>query len=333
MQQQVFQLIGGYIISSALYPILKLGIVDRLADGPRTSAELARASGANEDALYRVMRTLASVGIFDEVDRRRFALTPAGELLRSGPSPDLCDLAMWLCDPLHFRVHAEMSHSVLTGKPAADKVLGMPVFEYLPRDPDLSEAFNNAMTAFSAAVVPGVLKAYDFSGINVLVDVAGGHGEILASILRAYPRMRGVLFDLEHVIAGAIPRLQAAGLADRCTTGSGDFFKAVPPGGDAYIMKHIIHDWDDDRAARLLSNIRKALEGKPDGRVLLIEAVIQPGNGPDVMKLIDMEMLLMPGGRERTAEEFAALFDRAGFALARVIPTESPLCVIEAVVR
>jgi hypothetical protein len=190
--------------------------------------------------------------------------------------------------------------------------------------------FNDAMTAFSRSVAPAALDAYDFSGIRTLVDVAGGHGEILMSILRAHPEMRGVLYDVDHVIEGAKPRLTQAGLSDRCEAVAGDFFKSVPPGGDGYIMKHIIHDWDDDRATVILKNIRTALQGQSDGRVLLLEAVIQAGDKPDLAKFIDLEMLLMPGGRERTAEEFARLFARAGFKLTRVVPTSSPLCVIEA---
>jgi hypothetical protein len=187
------------------------------------------------------------------------------------------------------------------------------------------------MTAFSATVAPAMLQAYDFSGIGTLVDIAGGHGMILASILRQYPAMRGILFDLEHVLAGN--RLAELGVGDRVQLASGDFFRAVPAGGDAYIMKHIIHDWDDEKAVVILRNIRTALQGKPDGKVILLETVIPPGNAPDMGKLIDLEMLLLPGGRERTADEFAALFARGGFELTRIVPTQSPLSVIEARVK
>jgi hypothetical protein len=204
------------------------------------------------------------------------------------------------------------------------------VFEYFARDHELSEIFNNAMTAFSAAVIPAALEAYDFSGIEVLVDVAGGHGAVLTSILQKYPNMRGILMDVDHVIAGARPKIEAMGLRGRCEAVVGDFFKAVPEGGDAYIMKHIIHDWDDERASVILKNIHKALKGNPAGKVILLEAVIQPGNAPDLGKLIDIEMLLMPGGRERTADEFAALLEKSGYEMTRIVPTQSPLCVIEA---
>jgi hypothetical protein len=205
----------------------------------------------------------------------------------------------------------------------------MPVFEYLAAEPALSETFNNAMTGFSQSVVPAVLEAYDFGGIDVLVDVAGGHGAVLTAILQRYPRMQGVLFDREHVVAGAGGRIAGLRLGNRCRVEAGDFFQAVPQ-GDAFIMKHIIHDWDDERAVLILRNIRTAM-GTARGKVILLESVLEPGNTPDFGKIVDLEMLAMPGGRERTAEEFGALFARAGFTLTRIVPTQSPLSVVEAV--
>lgn len=319
----------GYILSAALNAALELEIADRLADGPRSSADLATDARVSEDGLYRVLRALASVGIFEERQHRTFALNLPAKLMQQGPA-SLRDLGLWMTDPFHFHVYSEMLHSIRTGQPAVEKVTGMPVFEYFARETRLSAVFNNAMTSWSVPTVAAALKAYDFSGIRMLVDVAGGHGHVLTSVLRQYPAMRGVLFDLEHVIAGAAPLIAAAGVRDRVETLSGDFFKAAPPGGDAYIMKNIIHDWDDDRAIAILKNIRTAFADRRDGRVILLEAVIPPGNQPDFGKLIDLEMMLMPGGRERTADEFASLFNRAGFELARIVPTESPLSVIEA---
>jgi hypothetical protein len=241
-------------------------------------------------------------------------------------------MALWVTSPFHFRVYGEMLSTVQTGQPAAEKVVGMPVFEYFVQNPELSEIFNNAMTAFSESVVPAVLQAYDFSGIDVLVDVGGGHGALLTAILREYPHMRGVLFDVPHVVAGAKPRIETLGLSGRCRTEAGDFFTAIGAAGDAYIFKHIIHDWDDDRALTILRNTRAAM-GEKRGRVILLESVLQPGNAPDLGKLTDLEMLMMVGGRERTADEFAALFDRAGFEMTRVVPTASRLQVIEAIRR
>jgi hypothetical protein len=326
--QQVFQIAMGYMVSTALHAAVRLKIADRLAEGPRAAADLARETGTSEDALYRVLRLLASVGVFSETSGRRFENNTAGEAMQSGRPGSLHDMLLWICDPFHLRVYADAMHSIETGQPAIEKTFGVPVFEYFPRDPELSEIFNNAMTSFSAVVIPAALDVYDFSGIGTLVDVAGGHGQVLTSVLQRYPAMRGVLADLEHVLAGARPRILELGLEDRCRTEAIDFFKAVPAGGDAYIMKHIIHDWDDDRAALILQNIRKAMQ--PGGRVILLESVLLPGNQPDFGKIIDLEMLLMPGGKERSEAEFRALFQRAGFELTRIVPTKSALSVIEA---
>ncbi len=320
------------MVSAAVGVVARLGIPDRLAAGPRSTADLSHDVGANEDALYRTLRALAMAGLFTETSPRTFALTPAGELLQTGVPGSVRDLAMFLCDDFHFRMYAETLHAVRTGEPVGAKVVGMPIFEYLQQDPELSARFNNAMTNFSASVAPAALKAYDFSGIDVLVDVAGGHGMLLGSILERYPQMRGILFDLDHVVAGATV-FDMLGVRNRVETTSGDFFAAVPAGGDAYLMKHIIHDWDDERAGVILRNIRTALAGKPNGRLILLDAVVKPGNEPDLNKLIDLEMLLLPGGRERTEAEFAALFSANGFQLTRVVPTESPLAVIEGKVR
>jgi hypothetical protein len=331
--QLLNQVAIGYMVSAALQVALKLEIADRLTAGPQPVSALARQAGVAEDGLYRVLRALASVGIFEEEAvpaggaSRVFGLNPTARMLCKGPG-SMRDMGLFITSPTHFRVYAELLHSVQTGQPAVEKVTGMPVFEYFATQPEYSELFNNAMTAFSAAVIPAVLDAYDFSGVDVLVDVAGGHGHVLTSILQRYPSMRGVLFDLDHVIAGAGPLLQASGVTDRVRTESGDFFTAVPQ-GDAYVMKHIIHDWDDPEALTILRNIRTRLETQPQGRVVLIESVLRSDNSPDFGKLIDLEMMLMPGGRERTAAEFRSLFERAGFSQMRVVPTQAPLWVVE----
>ena len=325
----VFQLATGYVISTALQLAVQVGVADHLAAGPRTARQLAAATGTNEDALYRVLRALASVGVFDEVEPRRFALTPAADILRQDAPRSIHDVVLFIADPLHMRVYADAIESLRTGKPAAEKTLGKPVFEWFAEHPEYSSTFNNAMTNMSAAIVPAVLEAYDFGDIGLLVDVAGGHGQVLRSILRKYPAMRGILMDLDYVLAGAKPYIEADGVADRCQTVAGDFFRAVPPGGDAYMMKHIIHDWDDERAAQILRSIYTAM-GSKQGKVILLEGVLAPGNEPGLGKIMDLEMLLLPGGRERSAEEFRGLFDRAGFDLVRIVPTTSPVCVIEA---
>jgi len=328
--EQVLQVAMGYVASSALYLATTLNVSDQLAGGPKDVAELARAAGANEDALYRILRLLASMGIFVEESPRRFALTPAADLLRKDVPGSLRGMAVFLPDPLHFHVYADLMHSVMTGQPTVDKALGMPVFEYLAKHSDYSQVFNDAMTALSAPVAGAAIEAYDFNTIGTLVDVAGGHGEVLMSILKACPNVRGILGDVGHVIEGAKPRIAAAGLSDRCEAITIDFFKAVPAGGDAYIMKHIIHDWDDERASTILKNIAMAM-GAKRGRVILLEMVLRGDAEPDLGKLLDIEMLAMPGGRERTADEFKALFARSGFEMTRVVPTKSPLSVVEAI--
>jgi hypothetical protein len=330
--QHVLQLACGYIASAALYVAITLNVADHLATGPKTTAELARATGANEDALFRVLRLLASLGMFEETGPRRFALTPAAELLRKDVPGSLRGMAVFLPDPFHFRIYANTMDAVMTGKPAAETTLGMPVFEYLEKTPDYSKLFNDAMTTLSAPVISAALEAYDFSQLGVIVDVAGGHGEVLMSILRKCPTVRGVLTDVGHVIDGAKPRIASAGLADRCQAVPCDFFQSVPEGGDAYIMKHIIHDWDDARATKILRNIGKAM-GAKRGKVILLESVIAAGAAPDLGKFIDIEMLMMPGGRERSGEEFRTLFDGAGFEMTKIVPTKSPLSVVEAVRR
>jgi hypothetical protein len=327
--QHAFQLMTGHIVASAVNIAARLGLSDRLAQGPRTADDLARETGANPDALYRLMRSLAGVGMFEESSDRMFALTPVGAALYDGP---VRWMALWIAGEFNFHVYANAMHSVMSGESAVPKTTGNEVFEHFAKNPELSKVFNDAMTGFSNVVIPAIVESYDFSGIRTLVDIAGGHGAVLTSILQKHPGMQGILFDVDHVIAGATPKIEALGLAGRVTTASGDFFKAVPSGGDAYVMKHIIHDWDDERAAQILRNIRRHLAGKANGRVLLLESVLGQGNQPDLGKLIDLEMLMMPGGRERSEAEFGALFKAAGLQLTRVVPTKGPLSVIEATV-
>jgi hypothetical protein len=330
--ETVLELATAYMASAALHVASRLDIADQLADGPAPVDTLARQANVRPDALYRVLRALASVGVFDEQPGRVFALNGPSAALRSGPG-SLRDLALFLTDPLHMRVHADLMYSVKTGQPAVEDVEGMPVFELFARDAAESASFNDAMTSLSAAVVPALLRAYDFSGVRVLADIAGGQGLLIASVLHEYPAMRGMLLDLEQVVAGAHVKLRSMGVDDRCAVMVGNFFEAVPPGADAYLMKHIIHDWDDDKALTILSNVRTALDGRSDGRVLIVEAVLPSGSGPHIGKLSDLEMMVFPGGRERTADEFRNLLDRAGFSLTTIVATDSPMSIIEARAR
>jgi hypothetical protein len=327
--QLILQLGTGYMPAAALYSAAKLGIADLLAAGPKSVAELAAEAGAQEDALYRLLRALSSVGVFSEVLSRTFALTPAAELLRSDRADSLRDAVLWFADRTHFETYPEMLHAIKTGDTVVEKVYGEACFDYFAKNKEVGEVFNAAMTSFSSMSVPAVLEAYDFSWLEgkTLVDIAGGHGYLLGEILRKYPSVRGVLFDLEHVASGANRIFAQAGVANRASVIAGDFFKEVPP-ANGYVLKHIIHDWDDARSLDILRNIHRAAE--PKARLVVLDAVIAPGNEPHFAKWLDLEMLLLPGGRERTQEEFARLFERGGFRLTRVVPTKSPVSVIEA---
>jgi len=328
--QQVMQVASGYIASSALYVVAELGLADHLVGGPRSAAELAEATGAKANAVHRVLRLLASLGIFEQAGDETYALNDAARLLCTDTPGSLRGSARFLPDPLHFRVYADMLHSVRTGEPAVEKALGMPVFEYLEQNPEYSKIFNEAMTATSVAAANAAIEAYDFKRYATIVDVGGGHGEVLMSILRACPDSRGIVADLGHVVEGAAGRIAAAGLSDRCRTAACDFFQAVPEGGDLYLMKYIIHDWDDERARTILGNIGKAI-GDRSCTLVLLEMVVPEEPVPHISKVIDLEMLAMPGGRERTAKQYAALFESSGFRLRKVFPTNSYFSVIEAV--
>jgi hypothetical protein len=327
--EQLFQMALGLMSTAALGCMAELEIADKLKNGPRSVAELAAEAGVKEDALYRVMRALASTGIFEENVPRMFALTPTAELLCRGGKGSMRNMVRWMATRMHFDLFPEMMHSLKTGETVVEKVYNVSCFEYFEKDQVTGEIFNDAMTDFSAVVIPAALEAYDFAWLNgkTLVDIAGGHGKVLTEILVKYPAIRGKLFDLEHVVSGATSKIEALGLAARCSTCSGDFFKEVPS-GDAYVMKHIIHDWDDAKATTILKNIHTA--SPADARVILFEGVITAGNAPSLGKWIDLEMLLLPGGKERTEAEYEALFAGAGFRVTKIVQTKSPLCVIEA---
>jgi O-methyltransferase len=319
----------GFIVSAALNAVTKMGIPEQLKLGPKSVERLAQEASANEDALYRVMRALASIGVFDEVSARTFALTSVSELLCAGVPGSLKEMILWWNDRLHFETYPEMEHALRTGETVIEKVHGDSCFDYLAKHKEISDHFNAAMTDFSTVTVPAVLEAYDFSWLNggTLVDIAGGHGYLLTEVLRKYPQVKGRLFDLASVLEGAKPRVATHNLEGRCEMVSGDFFASVPE-GNAYILKHIIHDWNDEKSLTILKNIHRASIGK--ARVILVDAVLAPGNEPHLAKWLDLEMLLLPGGRERTQEEFRKLFERAGFKLTCVIGTKSPVFVIEA---
>lgn len=323
----VTQMIFGKWVSMALSVAAKLRVADALAAGPKSPAELAAETGTHAPSLYRVLRALASVGVFAEDADGRFRQTPLSEVLRSNVPGSMRAVADYCGADWSWRPWGQLLETVRTGKTAFDGVFGEQVFAYLAKHPDESAVFNEGMTGFSMQESPAVAAAYDFSTFDTIVDVGGGHGHLLCTILNKYPGPRGVIFDAPHVAAGATPAVAAAGLADRCRAEGGDFFEAVPA-ADAFVMKHIIHDWADDKSTTILRNCRTA--AKPGAKLVLVEMVIPPGNGPLPGKLLDLEMLVIASGKERTEAEYADLLAGAGWKLTRVVPTEAPTSVIEA---
>ena len=327
-QAVLFQMGMAAMISEALGVAAELGIADSLSDGPKTSAELATAASAHEPSLFRILRSLASVGVFAETSVRTFVNTPLSEPMRSDVPGSMRTGLRFMARPWHFAAWGNMLHSALTGETASKKTFGQEIFEWFAANPEEGELFNQAMTSMSAGAAPAIVQAYDFSDIDTLADIAGGHGYLLSQILKANPSMKGILFDLDHVIAGAGELLEREGVADRVQTVSGDFFKEVPP-ADAYLMKHIIHDWDDQRAIMIMQSIHRAMQG--NGKLLIVEMIVPEGNDPHPSKLLDLEMLTLPGGIERTEREYEQLLEKAGFRLSRTIPTASPSSIIEGV--
>lgn len=323
-------LTAGKWVSQAIAVAAELGIADFLRDRPRTTAEIARMANASEDGVYRLLRALGSVGLFAETGTRKFRLTPLGRLLRTDSPQALGGYARFVGHESTWRPWGELRHSVRTGAPAFDQVFAMPIFEYFASMPDSAAVFDKAMTSISTMESKAVVTSYDFSRINTLVDVAGGHGLMIMTVLKANRRMRGILFDLPHVTAGATALLDSGGVADRCQILSGDFFASVPEGADAYMMKHIIHDWDDERATQILRSCHRAM--RPGSKVLIVDAVIPSGNRAHFGKLLDLEMLVLtPRGRERTQAEFRELLKRSGFRLRRVVSTDTHLSIVEGI--
>jgi hypothetical protein len=322
------QLVFGKCISMAISVVAKLRVADLLADGPMTVADLAASTKTHAPSLYRILRTLAAVGVFSEQADGRFALAPMGEYLRTGVKGSVRGMADFFGSDWSWRAWGHLLETVETGRTAFDRVFGEPVFEYLRKHPDESAVFNEGMTGFSSNIAPAVAEAYNFAAFKTVVDVGGGHGVLLSTILQAHADVNGIVFDSPHVVAGAAGTIGEAGLTGRCRAVGGDFFQSVPAGGDAYLMKHIIHDWPDDRATTILRNCRKGVN--TGGKLLLVELVIAPGDAADLGKVIDLEMLVVASGRERTEVEYRQLLAGAGWRLTRVLPTKSSTQIVEA---
>jgi hypothetical protein len=328
---QLMQMLFGFAASRAIGFAAELGIADLVKDEPKIAEELAQQTGMHPRSLYRLLRACASVGVFREDEAKHFNLTPLAEPLLSDTKGSLRAFAIMINTSWQFQTWAHLPYSIETGKPAFNEVHGMSSFDYFWSHEKAGKTFNDAMTSNSAFSSAAVLDAYDFSGINTLVDVGGGYGLLLASILQKYPDLHGILFDMPAIIEQAKDLVNSYGVADRCERMGGDFFTAVEAKGDAYIMKHIIHDWDDEQCITILKNCRNSMT--TGGKVLVVEIIIHEGNEPSIGKFIDLQMLLYLPGCERTEAEYRILFDKAGLELTRIVPTMSPFCIIEGVCK
>jgi O-methyltransferase domain/Dimerisation domain len=319
----------GLIIHQALYAVAKLGVADLMQDGPRTAADLAHQLQVHEAALYRILRALASQGVFEETSPRTFANTSLSGFLCTGVPGSIRSILIFKGCEFNYLPFGEILYSIQTGKPAREKVYGMNVFQYLQHHPEMARMFDDAMTNFSEVFGPAVAAAYDFGAWGSVMDVGGGNGMLLADILRAYPGLHGILGDLPHVLERARHRGFLGGqLESRSALQPCDFFRDVPSGCRAYVMKSVIHDWDDERAHTILVNCRRAIPD--DGVLLLVEWALSEDSLPSVGKLTDVLMMLMTGGKERTVQEYRELLEGAGFRLNQVFPTSVDLTVIEA---
>jgi hypothetical protein len=314
----MIEMLFGSWTSISLAAAAKFAVADQLESGPKTTKDLAAVLKVHEESLYRVLRALAGVGVFHEEENRAFSQTPLSELLRTNAKPSLRFVAATLLDNWHLGNLLGICSAVENGRPAAENLRGMGLFEYLAAHPDEAAGFNKCMTDLSSGEGPAVAASYDFSRFEHIVDVAGGAGGMLGAILSSAPKLRGTLFDQ--------PSDSFGGRADMV---GGDFFEGVPAGADAYIMKHIIHDWDDERATKILGNCRRAM--KQGGTLLVVDRVLGPPNAPDPKKFFDVAMMLMPGGRERTEPEWNELFAKSGFRMTRIAPLAIPHSIIEGV--
>jgi O-methyltransferase domain/Dimerisation domain len=326
---QLIQMGTAYWASRVVYAAAKFGLADQIGAGAKSAEELAGSVCAHAPSLHRLMRTLASLGILTERTERQFALTDLGAALMTG-APGSARASL-LTVGSHWFVGSfdNIIHSIQTGETGFEKVQGMPVFEYLAQHPEDASLFSETMVGVHGEEPPAVAAAYDFTAFETVVDVGGATGNMLAAILTRHARPRGVLFDRSHVVGDAPALLQSKGVIDRVTIEAGDFFETVPAGGNAYILSHIMHDWGEDQCLRILGHVRQAM--KPDGHLLIVEMVLPAGDAPHPGKMLDMVMLVLPGGQERTEAEYRSLLSKANFRLTRVVPTDSAVSVIEAV--
>jgi hypothetical protein len=328
--QQMFKILGGLWVAKCVSVAAELGVADVIGDGRKTTEELAAATKTHAPSLYRLMRALASADVFREEPKGSWTNTALSKVLRSGVPGSLRYCAIAAMGQEHYGAWGALADSVRTGETGVKHVYGMEIWDYYRANEKHAKNFDQFMIDFSEGINDAFLKAYDFGGITHLIDVGGGHGGVLAAILQKYPALRGTLFDQAHVVAGAQRNLDLHGVVDRCERVAGNFFDAVPAGADAYFMKFILHDWDDARCLTILNCIRRAIDAKR-GKLIVADTVIPEGNAADFSKLMDVNMLVMTGGIERTEKQFAELFAQAGFRLTRIVPTEAPLSLIEGI--
>jgi len=324
----LFQMATGYWLSQAIYVAAKLGLADLLKDAPKSCSAMAAATGADRQSLFRLMRALSTAGVFAHVQNDSFSLSSAGDRLQSSVPGSLRTLVMTLGE-IHYQAWGDLLHSIQTGSPAFNHVFGAGLFEYLQRNADAADTFNGGMTDVSSMLAYAVLMAYDFSRIPSIVDIGGGQGKLLRSIIQINPEIKGTVFDLEPAIEVAKQGFGSNPCTGRYSTVAGDFFESVPEGAHAYILCGVIHDWDDEHCVRILKNCRSAMNDS--GRLLLVETVVPETGANCFSKLLDLNMLVMTGGRERTKSEFCALFNAADYKLTRIVPTMAPQSVIEAI--
>jgi len=327
-QFQVLQMMMGHWVGQVTATVAQLGVPDQIAKGVHGSDELARACGANPDAMFRLLRAATSVGVLAQPEPRRFALTPLSECLRSDVAGSLRDLVIAELAPGHWLPWGHLADAVRSGKPVLEAALGCNIWEYYAKNTDEGTGFARGMGNLSTMVAGEVVGAFDFAHFGEIVDVGGSQGALLAAILRATPAAKGVLFDLPEVIAAGQKTVAGYGLGDRLRTMSGDFFGELPKGADAYLMKSVLHDWDDAKCQIILSAARRA--AKPTSRLVLVEMLVSDSPMATPINLMDLNMLVLLGGRERTADEFAKLLGGAGWKIERVVPTLGLFAIIEA---
>ena len=327
---QLVHMATAHWVSHILYVAAKLSLADHLAGGPKRADELAAATKTHAPSLSRFMRTLAHLGLVTEHETQ-FALTGLGEALKVGAPGAARSAILTLASPWMTSGWERLLESVQTGRPGLEKALGMPIFDWLAQHPEDASLFSETMVSFHGAEPAAVAAAYDFSGMKTIVDVGGATGNLLTAILDKHPGPRGLLYDLPHVVRDAPKLIQARGLSDRVSIVSGSFFERVPEGGDAYLLSHIIHDWSEEQCVTILGHCRRVMQ--PSARVLIIEMVLPGANVPHPGKMLDMMMLVGPGGQDRTESDYGTLLNKAGLRLTKVIPTESAVSIVEAMIK